>query len=113
MNVIKIFGIVTLSCAGYIVLDNLILPALISQHPETQSTQPVRYNSPTIDAPTPKAEPMMHENFSAGCDGHTHCSQMHSCEEAKQWLSRCPNAEMDGDGDGVPCERQWCKSIFN
>ena len=43
------------------------------------------------------------------CDGRTHCSQMGSCEEATWVLEHCPNTEMDGDGDGVPCERQWCR----
>jgi cold shock CspA family protein len=42
------------------------------------------------------------------CDGRTHCSQMTSCEEATFFLRNCPNTKMDGDGDGVPCERQWC-----
>ena len=42
------------------------------------------------------------------CDGRTHCSQMRSCEEAMYFLQHCPNTEMDGNGDGVPCERQWC-----
>lgn len=41
------------------------------------------------------------------CDGRTHCSQMTSCAEAKRFLA-CPGAQMDGDGDGVPCEQQWC-----
>ena len=42
------------------------------------------------------------------CGGRTHCSQMHSCDEATWVLNNCPNTKMDGDGDGVPCERQWC-----
>jgi len=42
------------------------------------------------------------------CDGRTRCSQMTSCEEATYFIRNCPNAEMDGDNDGVPCERQWC-----
>lgn len=42
------------------------------------------------------------------CDGRTHCSHMTSCEEAKFFLKNCPGVKMDGDGDGVPCERQWC-----
>lgn len=42
------------------------------------------------------------------CDGRTHCSQMRSCEEATYFLRHCPNTKMDGNGDGVPCERQWC-----
>lgn len=42
------------------------------------------------------------------CDGRTHCSEMRSCEEATYFIKHCPNTKMDGDGDGVPCERQWC-----
>lgn len=44
------------------------------------------------------------------CDGRTHCSQMTSCGEANFFLRNCPNVEMDGDHDGVPCEQQWCTS---
>ena len=42
------------------------------------------------------------------CDGRTHCSQMTSCEEATFFIKNCPGTEMDGDGDGIPCESQWC-----
>jgi endonuclease YncB( thermonuclease family) len=42
------------------------------------------------------------------CDGRTRCSQMTSCDEATWFLRHCPGVEMDGNGDGVPCERQWC-----
>lgn len=42
------------------------------------------------------------------CDGRTQCWQMRSCEEATFFLRHCPGTQMDGDGDGVPCERQWC-----
>ncbi|MFB2660883.1 excalibur calcium-binding domain-containing protein [Shewanella mangrovisoli] len=45
--------------------------------------------------------------------GKTHCSQMSSCAEATFYINHCPNTQMDGDGDGIPCERQWCsKSLF-
>ena len=44
------------------------------------------------------------------CDGRAHCSQMTSCEEAKFFIQNCPNTKMDGDGDGVPCESQWCEN---
>ena len=43
------------------------------------------------------------------CDGRTRCSQMTSCEEATFFLTNCPGTKMDGDGDRVPCEKQWCK----
>jgi len=45
------------------------------------------------------------------CDGRVHCSQMTSCEEATYVLQHCPGAQMDGDGDGIPCEKQWCKLL--
>ncbi len=47
------------------------------------------------------------------CDGRSYCSQMHSCEEAKWFLQHCPGMNMDGEGDGIPCERQWCKHPFS
>ncbi len=42
------------------------------------------------------------------CEGKIHCSQMTSCEEATFYLDNCPGVKIDGDGDGIPCERQWC-----
>jgi hypothetical protein len=43
------------------------------------------------------------------CDGRIYCSQMTSCEEARFFLLHCPRTKMDGNGDGIPCEKQWCK----
>jgi hypothetical protein len=43
------------------------------------------------------------------CDGRIYCSQMTSCEEATWFLRNCPGTKMDGNNDGIPCERQWCK----
>ncbi|UYC14290.1 excalibur calcium-binding domain-containing protein [Xanthomonas sp. CFBP 8445] len=34
---------------------------------------------------------------------------MTSCAEAVYVLQHCPGVEMDGNHDGVPCERQWCR----
>lgn len=42
------------------------------------------------------------------CDGRRYCSQMTSCEEARYFLAHCPDVHMDGDRNGIPCERQWC-----
>lgn len=44
------------------------------------------------------------------CEGKIYCSQMTSCEEAKFYLKNCPGVKIDGDGDGIPCESQWCHS---
>ncbi|NKC10738.1 MAG: hypothetical protein GKR94_00590 [Gammaproteobacteria bacterium] len=37
---------------------------------------------------------------------------MTSCTETAFFLRNCPNIQMDGDHDGVSCERQWCASSF-
>ena len=42
------------------------------------------------------------------CDGRKYCSQMTSCAEAKYFLASCPGVKMDGNGNGTPCEKQWC-----
>lgn len=49
------------------------------------------------------------------CDGRQYCSQMTSCEEALFFLDNCPGAKMDsyGRGNGIPCEKQWCKRSGN
>jgi hypothetical protein len=41
------------------------------------------------------------------CDGRQYCSQMTSFAEARFFLDHCPDVKMDGDHDGVPCERQF------
>jgi Excalibur calcium-binding domain len=46
------------------------------------------------------------------CDGRRRCTEMTSCAEAKFFIENCPNTRMDGDGDGVPCEKQWCNGRF-
>ena len=70
------------------------------------------YLSRSAVSDAPKSEPAY--AASAGdsrytCDGRTHCSQMRSCEEATWFIRHCPNTEMDGNSDGVPCESQWCQ----
>ncbi len=48
------------------------------------------------------------EETAYNCNGKVYCSEMTSCEEAKFYLKNCPGTKMDGDGDGIPCESQWC-----
>lgn len=47
-------------------------------------------------------------NVAFQCSGKIYCSEMSSCAEAKFYLRNCPGAKMDGDNDGIPCEKQWC-----
>ncbi|MHA2764439.1 cold shock domain-containing protein [Vibrio harveyi] len=49
-----------------------------------------------------------YENMGFVCEGKTRCSHMTSCNEAKFYLANCPNVQIDGDRDGLPCEMQWC-----
>jgi hypothetical protein len=109
MNVIKTFGVVTLCSAGYLALDHFASPFIMAYQAEHPPSKVVRQTRQATDTLPSKLGTMTHAQLSPDCSGHTHCSQMHSCTEAKQWLARCPNAEMDGDNDGIPCERQWCQ----
>ena len=68
----------------------------------TASSTPITSNENNITPPSVSTS-------SFKCDGRTHCSQMTSCEEATFFLKNCPNVKMDGDGNGIPCEKQWCK----
>jgi micrococcal nuclease len=70
--------------------------------PGAAAVAPLLKLAPVAASPLPAA-------VNARCDGRTRCSQMKSCAEATWFLKNCPDVEMDGDGDGVPCERQWCR----
>ena len=67
-------------------------------------------HQPVMGTPAPEAVQPAPSAFQ--CDGRQHCSQMSSCREAKLFLKNCPGMKMDGDGDGIPCEEQWCTGPF-
>ncbi|WP_434785059.1 excalibur calcium-binding domain-containing protein [Vibrio parahaemolyticus] len=46
------------------------------------------------------------------CKDKVYCNQMSSCEEAQFYLDNCSGVKIDGDGDGIPCEKQHCTSSF-
>jgi cold shock CspA family protein len=97
-RVIALLMVMAVCAAGYkYLVPKLHSPA--SAASSLVSEQRVT-SSPTLPTPMPANRWQ--------CDGRTHCSQMTSCEEAKFFLSNCPNTEMDGDRDGIPCESQWC-----
>ena len=81
----------------------IIAAALAYSKYEKSRSGPVMPFKASNPAPSISKPP---SNFS--CDGRTHCSDMTSCAEAKFFIQNCPNTKMDGDGDGVPCESQWC-----
>jgi len=89
-----------------IVIIGLIGNLLLKKHhsprmPDSAATHEIPTSAPPNDV-TEKSERFK-------CDGRIYCSQMTSCEEAKFFLQNCPGVKMDGNGDGVPCEKQWCK----
>lgn len=57
-------------------------------------------------APRKAAAAPARERFQ--CDGRKQCFEMTSCAEARHFLAHCPGTQMDGDGDGQPCERGPC-----
>ena len=64
---------------------------------------------------TPTAATPVKTSNAFKCDGRQYCSQMTSCEEAMFFLDNCPGAKMDnhGRGNGIPCEKQWCRRSGN
>jgi len=77
---------------------------------QNRSSQRVKetfiYNEPTISQTIEKIYVNPSQIYQ--CDGRQYCSQMSSCEEATYFLKHCPHPKMDGDGNGIPCEKQWC-----
>lgn len=86
----SLFSILIIASIGYFIYNKFFIE---KTHPNTSTP------STTI---APVHQPV--QNYH--CDGRRYCSQMNSCEEAVFFLKNCPNTEMDGDGDGIPCERQ-------
>lgn len=42
---------------------------------------------------------------SDGCGNKKYCFEMRSCDEARYYLTQCGVGSLDGNGDGLPCER--------
>ena len=75
---------------------------------KAMSTQPVIDFTASASASSASV-PSAATSSQFSCDGRTHCSHMTSCAEATYFIKNCPNTKMDGNNDGVPCERQWCR----
>lgn len=86
-------------------VDELNAARKKNAQPAVPSTAPLP-SAEKIPLPLAKASPRP----VFACDGRTRCGQMTSCAEAKYFLASCPNTEMDGDHDGIPCEQQWCQA---
>lgn len=94
-------------------LPVLLLVALVTYGYGAYSDRSAsRYAASPVPPRSAQAVQNSFEVSSFRCDGRQYCSQMTSCEEAKFFLRNCPNVKMDGDGNGIPCEQQWCGSGF-
>ena len=98
-------GVVAVGAVGY----RFAPPLLAALHAGGGAApQAVIAHAPAAVQPAlPQARPAPAPS-SYHCDGRTHCAQMTSCQEATYFLRNCPGVEMDGNHDGVPCEKQWC-----
>jgi cold shock CspA family protein len=72
------------------------------------SKQAASYDSILPSLPASIAPAKLSAPADFKCDGRNMCSQMTSCREATLFLQNCPGMKLDGNGDGVPCEQQWC-----
>ena len=75
----------------------------------TKEQPPAIATQPAALFPGAPASPTAATASPFKCDGRTYCSQMSSCAEATFFLKNCPGTKMDGNNDGIPCEKQWCK----
>ena len=77
---------------------------------QTFSPEPLPISMPGTVKEFIKKEvsPTKLDNADFICHGKQHCSQMTSCKEAKFYLKNCPNVMIDGDADGIPCDRKLC-----
>jgi hypothetical protein len=87
----------------------VILVVVLAIHRYWQSDPVRRQETSVADRAIQDVAPAKNDTSdSFTCEGKTRCSQMRSCEEAKYYLANCPDTQMDGDNDGMPCESQWC-----
>ncbi|ABV35259.1 cold-shock DNA-binding domain protein [Shewanella sediminis HAW-EB3] len=74
-----------------------------------QSNTPVKVTNELSQQPATEQIKWTQPKETFRCEaGKQHCSQMRSCAEAKYYQRNCPGTKMDGDSDGIPCERQHC-----
>jgi cold shock CspA family protein len=73
-----------------------------------QANRDARQSTPTVVEESITKPLVTPSQTQYSCQGKTYCSQMYSCEDAQFYQDHCSGTTMDGDGDGVPCEDQWC-----
>lgn len=75
------------------------------QHPSVWPVPSVApLPNPVVSNSALKSSSALNSNSAQACS-KTRCAQMSSCEEAKRYLTECGIQTIDGDKDGVPCEK--------
>ncbi|MFA6188789.1 MAG: DNA/RNA non-specific endonuclease [Sulfuricurvum sp.] len=72
--------------------------------PEPRSRNSANSNRSSSYAP-PKSASAPVAQASQQCEGKKTCKEMSSCAEARFYLTQCGVSRLDGDGDGMPCEK--------
>lgn len=75
------------------------------QHPATM-TAPIAaaFSHVPAAAASSRSDPALQLQSGQDCS-KKHCSEMSSCDEARYYLSVCGKKALDGNADGIPCER--------
>lgn len=61
--------------------------------------------APEVPTISPKVESPKEGSSGFACEGKRFCREMNSCDEARFYLNQCGVNRLDGDNDGVPCEK--------
>lgn len=88
----------TLAFTGMLAIGGFAYRSVTGDDPAAATTAPMAA-SPPLDV----------KEIADRCGNRTQCNQMRSCSDATWVLRHCPGTQMDGDGDGIPCEQQWCR----
>ena len=85
----------------------IVTPSLITPTVKPTSTPTVKPTLKPTKVPTIQTIRVIPTttNSSYSCGSKKYCTQMASCSEAKYYYSNCGLKKLDGDDDGVPCEK--------
>lgn len=79
------------------------------REPSTDASMPTVVPMRGFLGQAPGTTPAGGDDAAVRCGSKRYCSQMRTCDEARQYLVQCHVGTLDGDGDGRPCE-QLCAS---
>ncbi len=86
-----------------------VILAVVYFFPRNEAAnQPINESKPAISETVLNQVPLLNQfenDDEFSCQGKVHCSEMISCKEARFYLRNCPGVKIDGDHDGIPCER--------